>query len=181
MLLLPDQPEALGLLALMLFCKSRRDARRSPDGSYIPLSDQDRTRWSRPMIAEAEAAHAAASAHGRPGRFQLQAAIQAAHTQPATDWDAVARLYEALVQIAPTTGALVGRAAAVAEAQGAAAGWALLDMPAATVAAYQPYWALAGHLLARLNLIAEARVAYQRAMGLCEDPAMRAFLAQKIP
>jgi len=183
--LLSDEPETLGLLALMLHCEARREARRSPGGAYVPLSEQLSSQWSRPMIAEAEAVLAAAARAGRIGRFQLEAAIQSAHAQRVNgsgpDWAGIALLYEGLVRLAPTTGALVGRAAAVAEAHGAAAGWALLAaLPAESVAAYQPYWALAAHLLARLGRQDEARVAYGRAIGLCEDPAMRAFLAARM-
>jgi RNA polymerase sigma-70 factor (ECF subfamily) len=183
--LLPAEPEALGLLALMLHCEARREARRAADGAYVPLSDQDPSRWSQPMLAEAEAALAAAARLGRIGRFQLEAAIQSAHAQRgqggAVDWPGIALLYEGLVRLAPTTGALVGRAAAVAEAHGASEGWALLEaMPAEAVAAYQPYWALHAHLLARLGRDEAARLAYARAIGLCEDVAMRAFLAARL-
>jgi RNA polymerase sigma-70 factor (ECF subfamily) len=182
---LPNQPESLGLLALMLHCEARREARRTPDGAYVPLSDQDPTRWSLPMIAEAEAALAAAARLGRIGRYQLEAAIQSAHAQAgltgATDWDGISLLYEGLVRLAPTIGARLGRAAAVAEAHGAEAGWALLrELPPESVAGYQPYWALAAHLLTRLARHEEARAAYGRAIGLCEDPSMRAFLAARM-
>jgi predicted RNA polymerase sigma factor len=183
--LLPEEPEALGLLALMLHCEARRDARRSAERAYVPLSAQDSARWSRQMLAEAEAALAAASRLGQIGRFQLEAAIQSAHAHgglgSGTDWKGVALLYEGLVRLAPTTGALVGRAAAVAEAHGAEAGWALLAaLPAETVASYQPYWALVAHMLARLGRADEARTAYARAIGLCEDAAMRTFLAKRM-
>jgi RNA polymerase sigma-70 factor (ECF subfamily) len=177
--LLPGEPEALGLLALMLHCEARRDARRSDAGAYVPLAEQDRARWSRPMIAEAEQLLGTASRAGRIGRFQLEAAIQSAHAggaDPAT----IALLYEGLVRQAPTIGALVGRAAAMAEARDAAAGWALLEaIPTDAVATYQPYWALAAHLLARLDRRDAARGAYGRAIGLCADPAMRAFLVAR--
>jgi RNA polymerase sigma-70 factor (ECF subfamily) len=180
--LMPAEPEVEGLLALMLYCEARREARRSPAGDFVPLSQQDTARWSKPMLAEAERMLAAAAQDGRMGRFQLEAAIQSVHAQRArtgrTDWEAVALLYEGLVRLAPTTGALVGRAAAVAEARGAAAGWALLQaIPAEAVASYQPYWALAAHLLRRLVQPADA--AYERAIGLCEDPAMRDFLLRR--
>jgi RNA polymerase sigma-70 factor (ECF subfamily) len=183
--LLPDQAEPLGLLALMLHCEARRDARRARDGAFVPLSNQDSARWSVPMIAEAEAALAAASRLGRIGRFQLEAAIQSAHAQAglsgATDWDGISVLYEGLVRVAPTVGALLGRAAAVAEARGADAGWALFQaLPSESLAGHQPYWALAAHLLTRLGRSEEARAAYGRAIGLCEDPAMRAFLAARM-
>ncbi|OWJ67172.1 RNA polymerase sigma factor [Inquilinus limosus] len=180
--LLPAEPEVEGLLALMLHCEARREARRGPDGGYVPLSEQDTVRWSAPMIAEAERILSAAAQDKRFGRFQLEAAIQSVHAQRArtgrTDWEAIALLYEGLVRLAPTIGARVGQAAAVAEARDAAAGWALLQaIPAEAVAGYQPYWALAAHLLRRLGQSADA--AYERAIGLCEDPAMRAFLLRR--
>ena len=124
--LMPDEPEALGLLALMLHCEARREARRDDLGDYVPLSEQDVARWSQPMIAEAERHLARAAKAGRIGPFQLEAAIQSAHAQRAatgtTDWQAISLLYEGLVRMAPTIGALVGRAAAVAEARDAANG-----------------------------------------------------------
>jgi predicted RNA polymerase sigma factor len=179
--LMPDEPEALGLLSLMLHCEARRDARRDDRGDYVPLSEQDVTRWSQPMIAEAERYLARASRAGRIGPFQLEAAIQSAHAQrtatDTTDWQAIALLYEGLVRMAPTIGALVGRAAAVAEARDAETALGLLEeLPAERVATYQPYWALAAHLLARLGRPDEAGEAYERAIGLCADDAMRRFL-----
>jgi RNA polymerase sigma-70 factor (ECF subfamily) len=182
--LLPDDPEAKGLLALMLYCESRRAARRSDDGNYVPLSEQDMTRWSKPIIEEAERLLNSAREAGRVGRFQLEAAIQSAHaaraTSGRTDWESIALLYEGLAELAPTTGVLVGRAAAVAEARDAAAGWQLLqEIGEESVKSYQPYWALAAHLLRRTGRTAEAAEAYARAIGLCEDPAMREFLIQQ--
>lgn len=181
--LLPGEAEASGLVALMLYCESRRAARRSPAGEYVPLSEQNIQLWSTPMIEEADA-HLRSAASGRLGPFQLEAAIQSVHAQRArtgrTDWEAIVVLYEALVHLAPTVGALVGRAAAVAEARGAVAAWPLLEAsPAAAVQNYQPYWAVAAHLLARMNRPTEASEAYSRAMGLCEDTAMRHFLRRK--
>jgi RNA polymerase sigma-70 factor (ECF subfamily) len=180
--LLPAEPEVEGLLALMLHCEARREARRGPAGEYVPLSEQDTARWSMPMIGEAERILSAAAQDKRFGRFQLEAAIQSVHAQRArggrTDWEAIALLYEGLVRLAPTIGARVGQAAAIAEARGAAAGQALLDtIPAEAVASYQPYWALAAHLLRRLGQPAD--MAYERAIGLCEDSAMRAFLLRR--
>jgi RNA polymerase sigma-70 factor (ECF subfamily) len=183
--LLPDQPEAWGLLALMLHCDARRAARRTPDGAYVPLAEQDSTQWSMPMLQEAEQALAAAARLRRIGRFQFEAAIQSVHAQGGLtgqrDWQGIALLYEGLVRLAPTTGALLGRAAAVAEARGPSAGWALLEeLPAEALATHQPYWALAAHLLSRLGRLEEARAAYARAIGLCDDPAMRAFLVARM-
>src|SRR5213079_260950 len=113
--LMPTEAEVRGLLALMLHCEARRPARRSPEGRYIPLSEQDTRQWSAPMIAEAERALATAATHARPGRFQLEAAIQSVHAERAhgarTDWRAIALFYDRLVDLAPTLGARIGRAA----------------------------------------------------------------------
>lgn len=182
--LLPDEPEVRGLSAMMLYCESRRDARRGRDGEYVPLTEQDTALWSKPMIERADRLLREAERMGRIGRFQLEAAIQAAHALRArtgrVEWEAIALLYEGLVRVAPTIGAQLGRAAAVAEARNAAGGWALLRaIPSDAVASYQPYWALAAHLLERMGRCDEAHAARERAIGLCEDPAMRAFLMQQ--
>jgi predicted RNA polymerase sigma factor len=178
---MPDQAETLGLLALMLHCEARRPARRGPDGAYVPLSEQDVSRWSRPLVDEAERLLHAAAALGAPGRFQLEAAIQSVHAHRAvsgrTQWQEIALLYEALVGRAPTLGALVGRGAALGHAVGPAAGLAALDAIEATaVNGYQPYWAVRAHLLAELGRGDEADAAYTRAIGLSEDAEARAFL-----
>lgn len=183
--LLPQEPEARGLLALMLHCEARSGARRDATGAYVPLAEQDCALWSTPLTREAEDQLAEASHAGRPGRFQLEAAIQSVHAQRAvtgeTDWQAVAVLYEGLVRLAPTIGALVGRVAAVAEARGAEAGLALLwELPKTAVETYQPYWALKAHLFTKVGSIAEAANTYDRAIGLCDDPAMRAFLIARV-
>ncbi|SDR53474.1 RNA polymerase sigma-70 factor, ECF subfamily [Rhizobiales bacterium GAS191] len=182
--LMPGEPEAQGLLALMLHCEARRDARRTASGGYVPLSKQDAAQWSRTMIEEADRCLAVAAQSGHIGRFQLEAAIQSVHARRAliglTDWESIALLYEGLVRLAPTIGAHVGRAAAVAEARGAAVGLSLLEaIPAEAIKIYQPYWAVAADLFKRLQRSAEAQAAYSRAIGLCEDPAMRDFLVQQ--
>ncbi|HEX9449671.1 MAG TPA: DUF6596 domain-containing protein [Dongiaceae bacterium] len=182
--LMPDEPEIRGLLALMLFCEARRDARHASDGAYIALSEQDVSRWSLPMISEANQLLSIAARGNRPGRFQLEAAIQSVHAaralSGATDWQAIAVFYEALIQLAPSIGALVSRAAALAEARDAETGWQTLQaIPADLVVRYQPYWAVAAHLLARLQRPDEARSAYCRAIELSRDPAQRAFLAAR--
>ena len=179
--LLPDEPEGQGLLALMLHCEARRWARRDAEGRYVPLTRQDVALWSQPLIEEAEEILAAASKAMKPSRFQLEAAIQSVHAQRAvtghTDWEAIALLYEGLIRLAPTIGAQVGSAAALAEAKGDDAGLSALEaIPPEAVAGYQPYWALSAHLLKRLGRAAEAREAYARAIGLSEDPAVRDFL-----
>ena len=181
--LLPAEPEVRGLLALMLHCQARRDARRDGAGAFVPLAEQDTTRWSRVLIREAESELSRASTAGRIGPFQLEAAIQSVHAARAvtgrTDAQALAQLYEGLAQLAPTTGVLVSRAAAIAEASGAQAGLAALaQLAPSEIAAYQPFWALKAHLLRRAGHGPEARDAYSRAIGLSDDPAIRAFLTR---
>jgi RNA polymerase sigma-70 factor (ECF subfamily) len=181
---LPGEPEAKGLLALLLHCEARRGARRASDEGFVPLGDQDVTLWSVPLIAEAEQTLEAASRHGRMGRFQLEAAIQSVHAARAhlgfTDWPAIALLYDGLMQLAPTMGVRVGRAAATAEARGPEAGWHLLrDIDPEEGRTYQPYWALKGHLLRRLDRGDEAREAFAQALELTDDEAVRAFLRSR--
>ena len=181
---LPEEPEARGLLALILHCEARRPARRAPGGGYVPLSEQDPELWSRPMMEEAERELSAAARQARPGRFQFEAAIQSVHAERArngrTDWRAIAAFYEHLVRLAPTLGARVGRAAAVAEVRGPEAGLALLDeIEPRAVCAYQPYWAVRAHLLGRLGDKPQAREAFDRAVGLTEDDAVRRYLLER--
>lgn len=181
---MPDEPEVRGLLALLLFCDARRLASRTPEGRYVPLSEQDPASWSAESIREAERELAAAARLGRVGRFQLEAAIQSVHAERArsgrTEWDAIVVLYEHLVRIAPTLGARVAQAAAVGEASGPATALSLLDALDHTAAAtYQPYWAVRAHLLRRLGRSLEAIDAYDRAIGLTEDPAIRRFLLER--
>ena len=182
--LMPGEAEVQGLLALMLHCEARRAARRRPDGRYIPLSEQDPKQWSLPLIEEAERHLSDAFKQGRSGRFQLEAAIQCAHAERArsgrTDWAAIALFYEQLIRIAPALGTRAGYAAAVAEANGPEAGLAVLEaIDADARSQYQPYWAVRAHLLQRLGKQREAAEAYDRAIGLAEDPAVRKFLLQK--
>lgn len=180
--LLPENAEAAGLLALILHCEARAPARRDAAGRFVPLSEQDPATWLRPQIAEAEALLAAAARRGEIGRFQLEAAIQSAHAQRAfgrpVPWPAIVQLYDGLVAEAPAAGALVGRAAAVAEAHGPEAGLAALDaIPPGPIATYQPAWALRAHLLRRMGQ--PSADASARAIGLCEDPAVRVFLQER--
>lgn len=182
--LAPQNVEAAGLLALLLHCEARRKARRSADGGYVPLSEQDAALWDADMIEEAERVLSQALSKGEHGRFQIEAAIQSAHAirriVGRTDWRAVAMLYDRLLEVSPTLGALVGRAAAIGEAVGADAGLAaLMEIPEDRVEAYQPYWATRAHLLARAARWGEARAAYERAIGLAEDPAARDFLRRR--
>ncbi|MGB9206295.1 MAG: DUF6596 domain-containing protein [Terriglobales bacterium] len=182
--LLPSQAEVHGLLALMLHCEARRAARRGADGRFVPLSEQDSEQWSRPLIAEAERHLAEASSRGRTGRFQLEAAIQSVHAERArsgrTEWAAIMLFYEQLIRISSTIGTRTGYAAAIAEARGPEAGLAVLDgIDPDDVSAYQPYWAVRAHLLQRLGKTPEAADAFDRAIGLTEDPAVRQFLLHK--
>ena len=182
--LMPDEPEARGLLALMLHCEARRPTRRGPVGEYVPLSEQDVARWSGPMIEEAEAQLGLAARAKRPGRFQLEAAIQSVHAHRAvtgrTEWEEAALLYEELVRVAPTLGAFVGRAAALGSARGPAVGLtALAAIAPESVVSYQPYWAVRAHLLGALGRTEEACDAYARAIGLCEDEPVREFLISR--
>jgi RNA polymerase sigma-70 factor (ECF subfamily) len=182
--LMPGEAEAHGLLALVLHCEARREARYSPGGAFVPLDEQDTALWSRPMIAEAESHLRKAKSFERLGRYQLEAAIQSIHAARAVtgaiDWRQVLLLYEGLVKIAPRIGALVGRAVALAEAVEPAAGLAALDaIPAGRVAGYQPYWAARGHLLRLLHRNAEAHAALSRAASLTDDPALRAYLFKR--
>jgi RNA polymerase sigma-70 factor (ECF subfamily) len=182
--LMPAEPEALGLLALMLHCEARRSSRRGPDGGYIPLSTQDPREWSRPLMEEAERLLTQAWAFGRTGRFQLEAAIQSVHAQRAwtgrTEWEAIAAFYEQLVRVSPTAGTLIGWAAAAAEAKGPDAGLHVLDsIDRKSVTTYQPFWAVRAHLLQRLGRPQEAAEAFDQAIGLAEDPAVKRFLLQK--
>jgi len=181
--LMPEEAEVHGLLALMLHCEARRAARRGPNGQYIPLSEQDAQQWSRSLIEEAERHLAEASSRGRTGRFQLEAAIQSVHAERVrsgrTEWAAIMMFYEQLIRISPTLGTRTGYAAAAAEAKGPEAGLAVLDAIAPEdVSAYQPYWAVRAHLLQRLGKTPEAAYAFDRAIGLAEDPAVRQFLLQ---
>jgi RNA polymerase sigma-70 factor (ECF subfamily) len=182
--LMPDEAEVHGLLALMLHCKARRAARRGPKGQYVPLSEQDPRQWSLPLIAEAERHLADAARHGRSGRFQLEAAIQSVHAERAhsgrIEWAAIARFYELLIRISPTLGTRTGYAAAIAELKGPKAGLAVLDAIEFDIASrYQPYWAVRAHLLQEIGRTPESLEAYDRAIGLAEDPAVRQFLLQK--
>ena len=182
--LMPNEAEVCGLLALMLHCEARRTARRGRDGRYIPLSEQDPKLWSHPLIEEAERHLAEAAKYGRPGRFQLEAAIQSVHAERGRsgriEWTAIVRFYEQLNRMSPTIGRRTGYAAALAEANGAEEALAVLDtIDQGAVSSYQPYWAVRAHLLQLLGKGPEAQHAYDRAIGLAEDPAVREFLLQK--
>jgi RNA polymerase sigma-70 factor (ECF subfamily) len=184
--LLPKEPEALGLLALMLYAEARRAARRSPAGEYVPLDEQDVGVWDARLIEQAETLLLRASDLGVVGRFQLEAAVQSAHVvrrrTGRTDWAAIVGLYDALATLTASPVVAINRAIALAEATGAAAGLAQLDLLAddPRLAGYQPYWAARAGLLARTGAADQARTAYRRAIGLEADPAVRRFLARQL-
>ena len=181
-----DSAEALGLLALMLFCQARRpaqfDTESDGSGQFVPLTQQDTRRWQRPLLAEAERCLWAAARLRQPGVFQLEAAIQSAHCQRlatgATPWGAIARLYGALVQHFPSIGARIGQAVALAESGEVAAGLAALQSldAGSALADHQPYWVALAHLQGLLGQPALALASWQRAIGLTEDPRVRAHL-----
>jgi RNA polymerase sigma-70 factor (ECF subfamily) len=184
--LMPQEPEALGLLALMLHAEARRDARRDAQGEFVPLDEQDAARWDARLIDEAEALLFAASRMGRVGRFQLEAAVQSAHAarrsgRP-TSWDAIVQLYDALFAVTGSVVVAINRAVALAEARGAAQGLEVLERLKSEprLAEYQPYWAARAALLARAGNAAAAAEAYRRAIGLEADPAVRRFLQRRL-
>ncbi len=184
--LLPDQPEALGLLALMLYAEARRPARRNQQGDYIPLAEQNPALWNAQLIREAEALLLDASALGSIGRYQLEAAIQSAHvTRRLTgesNWSAIVRLYDALLALTRSPVVAINRALAIAETHGPTASLEALPNESsdhARLTEYQPYWAARAELLRRSGSHAEARQAYEIAIGLERDPAVRRFLQQR--
>lgn len=183
--LMPEEAEALGLLALMLFAEARRAARRSAAGDYVPLAEQDLALWDDALIDEAEALLRRAASKGVIGRYQLEAAVQSAHTTRRltgrTDWVAIRELYDALSVIAGSPVVAINRAVAIAEAEGAAAGLAALYVLGddKRLDDYQPYWAARAGLLAKLGNVPQASEAYERAIGLERDPAVRRFLQGK--
>lgn len=180
--LMPAEAEPLGLLALMLFCESRAAARRSADGDYVPLDEQDTACWNPALRTQAEQALQRAATLNALGPYQIEAAIQSAHCArrlgaqvPA---QALVALYDGLIALRPSTGARVSRACAVADAEGPAMGLRELDALApAEVADYQPFWAARAHLLGRNGQAEAARRAYARATGLSASPAVRTWLA----
>jgi predicted RNA polymerase sigma factor len=183
--LLPTEPEALGLLALMLHAEARRRARRSDEGDYIPLADQDVARWDLQMIDEAEALLFRARAFGVIGRYQLEAAVQSAHVHRRrsghADWTAVLQIYDALFTITGSPVVAINRALVLAELLGAQAALDAMPDPAcdARLVEYQPYWAARAELLANTGAYEDARRAYEIAIGLERDPAVRRFLERR--
>lgn len=184
--LMPDEPEAVGLLALMLLSEARQGGRIAPDGRMVRLSDQDRTRWDTELIAEGHALVRACLRRNRPGPFQIQAAIAAVHADAprpeATDWSQIVSLYDHLYRLQPNPVVALNRAAAIAELHGPAAGLAALsDIPPERLEDYQPYHATRADLLARLGERHQAIAAYDRAIELTNNPVEREFLFRRRP
>jgi len=184
--LMPDEPEALGLLALMLLHDARRDARKAEDGSLVLLEDQERGRWDRARIAEGAALVDRALRMGRPGAYQLQAAIAALHDEAATpsdtDWPQIVALYAALASLEPSPIVELNRAVAIAMAEGPAAGLDRIDALAATgsLSEYPYLHSSRADLLRRLGRRDDAAAAYRRALELTENAAERRFLTGRL-
>jgi RNA polymerase sigma-70 factor (ECF subfamily) len=176
--LLPDEPEVLGLLGLLLLVDARRPARTGPDGQLVLLADQDRGRWDRDRIAEGQALVRRCLRRGRPGPYQLQAAVNAVHSDAAdaaaTDWSQIVALYDQLLAVAPGPVVALNRAVAVAEVDGPAAALALVDE--LELDGYHLFHAIRADLLRRLGRDGQAALAYDAAIALTQNAAERAFL-----
>jgi RNA polymerase sigma-70 factor (ECF subfamily) len=171
---MPDEPEAAGLLALMLLTEARRPARTDQDGGLVRLADQDRSRWDADLIAQGRAIVRACLRRNHPGRYQILAAINAVHTDPVTDWNQVLALYDQLAQFDPGPMVALHRAVAVAEVDGPAAALRLVDD--LDLGSYYLFHAIRGDLLARLGRTAAAGQAFDAATELTENQSERAFL-----
>ena len=182
--LLPDQPEAIGLLALMILTHARRRARIDAGGDLVLLEDQDRSRWDHEAIDEGSSVLERAAALGRPGPYQLQAAIAALHDRAPrpedTDWPQIATIYAALARLQPSPVVELNRGVAVAMADGPAAGLAAIEPLASNLDAYHLFHATRADLFRRLGRTSEARAAYARARDLATNPRERAFLERRI-
>ena len=182
--LMPDEPEVLGLLALMLLTESRRAARTSADGALVLLADQDRARWDRALIAEGQAIVRQCLRRNQPGPYQIQAAISAVHSDApvagsATDWDQILRLYDQLLAVAPSPVVALNRAVAVAEVDGPAVALDLVDgLAPANLGGYYLFHAVRADLLRRLGRTAEAGAAYETAIAQAGNAAERGYLTQ---
>lgn len=176
-----EDAEVFGLLALMLHLEARRPARRGSDGAFMPLRLQDTALWDAKLIDDAERLLFRAAAFKRPGRYQLEAAIQSAHAMRrrngATDWGAIIALYDALAALTGSPVALLNRAAALGEAGDVGAALEACEALSGALAGYQPWWALYAHLLGRTGNVVEARAAYGEAIARERDPAVIRFLA----
>jgi RNA polymerase sigma-70 factor, ECF subfamily len=180
--LMPDEPEALGLLALMLLIEARRATRSTPDGRLVLLSDQDRSRWDRALITEGQDIVRRCLRRGQPGPYQIQAAINAVHSDAPsaerTDWAQVVALYDQLQTIAPSPVVALNRAVAVAEVDGPAAGLALVDE--LRLEGYHLFHAIRADLLRRLDRPVDAAEAYRAALARTDNTAERTFLRARL-
>ncbi|MCL2394714.1 MAG: RNA polymerase sigma factor [Acidimicrobiaceae bacterium] len=180
--LMPDEPETWGLLALLLLTHARRPARLSGEGDLVALGDQDRARWDRALIAEGHDLVRRCLRRGAPGPYQLQAAINAVHTdapsEEQTDWGQIVALYDQLLAQVPTPVVALNRAAAMAEVEGPAP--ALAEVETLPLDGYQPFHATRADLLRRLDRRAEAAEAYRAALALTTNPAERRFLEHRL-
>ncbi|MDQ2677806.1 MAG: RNA polymerase sigma factor, partial [Actinomycetota bacterium] len=181
--LMPDEPEAIGLLALLVLTESRRPARLDANGSMVPLGEQDRSLWDRRLVAQGHELVRACLRRNRPGPFQIQAAIAAVHadspTASDTDWSQIVALYDQLHALRPNAVVAINRAVALGEWQGAATGLAALDDLVDPPVDYQPYLAARADLLRRVGRDDEARAAYDLAITATDNPAERAFLERR--
>ena len=177
--LMPDEPEVLGLLALLLLIEARRPARTGADGKLVLLPDQDRTRWDAALVAEGQSLVAACLRRNAPGPYQIQAAINAVHCDAAdaadTDWGQVLQLYDQLMAWLPTPVVALNRAVALAEVSGPAA--ALAEVDSLDLDNYQPFQVTRAELLARLGRRGEAAAAYDLALALTANAVEREHLA----
>lgn len=183
--LMPDEPEARGLLSLMLYCESRRAARRDAAGRFVPLAQQDVRAWSVPLIVEAERHLTDAAGHGRFGRFQCEAAIQSVHSQRAITGTlqhaALRTLYDLMLAHAPSVGVAVSRAAALLEAGDVdEATRSLAALPDDDVVAYQPYWVTRARSAEMRGDTDDLRRSLVRALGLTDDAAVRRYLEDQL-
>jgi RNA polymerase sigma-70 factor (ECF subfamily) len=180
--LMPDEPEVAGLLALMLLSESRRAARTAPGGEVVLLGDQDRSRWDPALVAEGQALVRACLRRDQPGPYQIQAAIQAVHSDAAsiaaTDWWQIVALYDQLLALAPNPVAALNRAVAVAEVDGPDVALALVD--AIDLPAYGPYHAVRADLCARAGRPDEARAELEAALACTDNRPERELLARKL-
>jgi RNA polymerase sigma-70 factor (ECF subfamily) len=179
--LMPNAPEAAGLLALMLLVESRRDARTGAAGELVPLPEQDRTRWNRALIAEGQRIVRACLRANRPGPYQIQAAINAVHADAASagdiDWPQILQLYDHLLALTPTPIVALNRAVAVAEVDGPEAALAIIEP--LDLDSYHLFHAIRADFLARLGRLRAARDAYDSAIARTGNAAEQAFLAAK--
>jgi RNA polymerase sigma-70 factor (ECF subfamily) len=179
--LMPDEPEVIGLLALLLLIDARRPARTADDGSLVLLADQDRARWVRPLIDEGQALVRQCLRRGRPGPYQIQAAINAVHSDApiaaATDWHQIVQLYDQLMAVAPSPIVALNRAVAIAEMDGPQAGLAAIEH--IDLDEYQPFHATRAELLRRTGRDVEAAAAFDRAIELSTNQTERRFLESR--